>query len=213
MAEITSPDYPGERLVVCKNPLLAEERARKREELLAVTENDLARIAARVQRPRSPLRGAAAIGLAVGAVLGRRHMAKHFQISITDATFSFAQNPLSIVAEAVHPARVSLATKKTRPFLNLSASLGPIRRSRSPRWVRPDHRRLRWRLAMVSLGLEWGHQRLDPFLTNRDATRCQRSAIGGQPGDICSLRALLPVTRSGHGQAIEIGKNLHLDIK
>src|SRR5439155_16173278 len=100
MAEITSPDYPGERLVVCKNPLLAEERARKRVELLAVTENDLARIAARVQRARSPLRGAAAIGQAVGAVLGRRHMAKHFQISITDDAFSFDQNPLSIAAEA-----------------------------------------------------------------------------------------------------------------
>src|SRR5438094_570176 len=64
MAEITSPDYPGERLVVCKNPLLAEERARKRAELLAATETELARIAARVQRARSPLRGAAAIGQA-----------------------------------------------------------------------------------------------------------------------------------------------------
>jgi hypothetical protein len=84
--------------------------------------------------------------------------------------------------------------KENATVPHLSASLGPIRRSRSPRWVRPDHRRLRWRLAIVSLGLEWGHQRLDPFLTNRDATRCQRSAIGGQPGDICSLRGLLPVT-------------------
>ena len=101
MAEITSPDYPGERLVVCKNPLLAEERARKRAELLAVTENELARIAARVRRARQPLRGAAAIGQAVGAVLGRRHMAKHFQISIGDDAFSFAQNPLSIATEAV----------------------------------------------------------------------------------------------------------------
>jgi hypothetical protein len=89
-----SPDYPGERLVVCKNPLPAEDRARKRAELLAVTENELARIAARVQRARNPLRQA------VGALLGRRHMAKHFQISITDDTFSFAQNPLSIAAEA-----------------------------------------------------------------------------------------------------------------
>src|SRR5205085_10857659 len=79
---------------------VAEERARKLEELLAATDNDLARIAARVQRARSPLRGAAAIGQAVGAVLGRRHMAKHFHISITDEAFSFAQNPLSIAAEA-----------------------------------------------------------------------------------------------------------------
>jgi hypothetical protein len=100
MAEITSPDDPGERLVVCKNPLLAEERARKRTELLAATENELARIAARVQRARRPLHGAAAIGQAVGAVLGRRHVAKHFQISITDETFSFAQNAASIAAEA-----------------------------------------------------------------------------------------------------------------
>src|SRR6201992_786344 len=100
MAEITSPDYPGERLVVCKNPLLAEERARKRTELLAATEKELARIAARMQRAHRPLHGPAAIGQAVGAVLGRRHMAKHFQISITDETFSFAQNSASIAAEA-----------------------------------------------------------------------------------------------------------------
>lgn len=100
LAEITSPDYPGERLVVCKNPLLAEERARKREELLTATEKALARIQARVQRTRRPLHGAAAIGQAVGAVLGRRHMAKHFQISITDETFSFVQNAVSIAAEA-----------------------------------------------------------------------------------------------------------------
>src|SRR6266446_772541 len=100
IAEITSPDYPGERLVVCKNPLLAEERARYYVEVLAATEKELALIVARVQRARSPLHGAGAIGQAVGAVLGRRHMAKHFQIGITDDTFSFAQNPLGIVAEA-----------------------------------------------------------------------------------------------------------------
>src|SRR6201986_4224237 len=100
MAEITSPDFPGERLVVCKNPLLAEERARKRTELLAVTEKELARIAARGQGGHRPPPGGGAIGQAVGAVLGRRHMAKHFHISITDEAFSFVQNPLSIAAEA-----------------------------------------------------------------------------------------------------------------
>ncbi len=57
MAEVTSPDYPGERLVVCKNPLLAEERQRKRDELLALTEADLRKIQARVTREKSPLRG------------------------------------------------------------------------------------------------------------------------------------------------------------
>jgi hypothetical protein len=68
MASITSPDYPGERLVVCRNPDLAAERARKREELLAATETDLAAIKARVERTRDPLRGTAEIALAVGAV-------------------------------------------------------------------------------------------------------------------------------------------------
>jgi hypothetical protein len=92
IAEITSPDYPGERPVVCKNLLLAEERARKRAEPLAATEKELALIVVRAAA-RSPLHGAAAIGQAVGAAPGRRHMAKHFQISITDDTFSFAQNP------------------------------------------------------------------------------------------------------------------------
>ena len=117
MAEIISPDYPGERLVVCKNPLLAAERARKREALLAVTEKDLARIAAQVQRPRRPRRGAAAIGQAVGAVLGRRHMAKHFHISIAEDAFSFAKNPLSIAAEAaldgIYVVRTNLSAEQS----------------------------------------------------------------------------------------------------
>jgi hypothetical protein len=72
MAEITSPDYPGERLVVCKNPLLVEERARKREALLAATETELKCIEARVQREKNPLHGGAAIGQAVGAVASTR---------------------------------------------------------------------------------------------------------------------------------------------
>jgi len=88
MAEITSPDVLGERLVVCKNPLLAEQRARKRDELLAATEADLTRIQKRVQRAKNPLRGAAEIGKAVGAVIGKRKMAKHFETAIADQTRS-----------------------------------------------------------------------------------------------------------------------------
>lgn len=100
LAEIDSPDYPGERLVACRNPALAEERARKRAELLDATERDLRRIQERVRRERRPLRGAAAIGEAVGAVLNRRKMAKHFERAITDTDFSFARNQASIDAEA-----------------------------------------------------------------------------------------------------------------
>ena len=99
LAEITSPDYPGERLVVCRNPLLAAERARKRNELLDATEAELRRIQQRVRRPRNPLQGAAAIGQAVGAVLGRRKMAKHFQLSITDHELGFERDQAAIAAE------------------------------------------------------------------------------------------------------------------
>lgn len=100
LAEISSPDYPGERLIVCKNPALAAERARKRAELLDATEADLAAIQARVRRARQPLRGADRIGLAVGAVLGRRKVAKHFRLDIADADFSFSRDPARIAAEA-----------------------------------------------------------------------------------------------------------------
>jgi hypothetical protein len=100
MAEISSPDYPGERLVVCRNPLLAEERRRKRDELLALTEADLRKIQARVTREKKPLRGAGEIGKAVGAVLGKRKMAKHFEQTITDHSFDFTRKDEAIAEEA-----------------------------------------------------------------------------------------------------------------
>jgi hypothetical protein len=100
MAEVSSPDYPGERLVVCKNPLLAEERQRKRDELLALTEADLRKVQARVTREKNPLRGAGEIGKAVGAVLGKRKMAKHFEQTITDHSFDFTRKAEAIAEEA-----------------------------------------------------------------------------------------------------------------
>ena len=182
MAEITSLDYPGERLVVCKNPLLAEERARKRAELLAATEKELARIAARVQRARSPLHGAAAIGQAVGAVLGRRHMAKHFHIDITDDTFSFAQNPLSIAAEAALdgiyvvrtnlPAEHSDAAATVRAYKSLSGvehafrSLKTVDLELRPvfHWTAPRVR-AHVLLCMLAYYLQWHmRRRLAPML-------------------------------------------------
>jgi hypothetical protein len=98
--EIAHPDYEGERLVCAKNPLLAEERARKRESLLAATEAELEKIAAAVRRDRRPLRGTEAIALRVGTVLGRYKMAKHFAIEIGDASFRFSRKEDQIAAEA-----------------------------------------------------------------------------------------------------------------
>jgi transposase len=100
MASITAPDYPGERLVVCRNADLAVERGRKREELLAATEKELARIQAAVGRRRNPLRGTAEIALAVGAVLNTYKMKKHFDLTIADDAFGFARKTAEVAAEA-----------------------------------------------------------------------------------------------------------------
>lgn len=100
LAEITSPDYPGERLIVCRNPFLAAERARKREELLEATEKELLAIASATSRAKRPLRGAAQIGLRVGRVINRYKMAKHFRITITDRTLTFERRQDRIELEA-----------------------------------------------------------------------------------------------------------------
>jgi hypothetical protein len=100
LAEIGHPDYPGERLVACMNPLLGVERASKRESLLAATEADLAKIAAATQRARRPLGGKDKIALRVGRVLDRRKVAKHFTIEIGDDHLSYARDTGSITGEA-----------------------------------------------------------------------------------------------------------------
>ena len=100
LAEITSPEFPGERLVACKNPFGEAERARKRESLLAAAEADLAKIAAACARARAPLRGKDKIAVRVDRVLSRRKVARHFTAEITDDSFSCARDQDSIAAEA-----------------------------------------------------------------------------------------------------------------
>ena len=99
LAEVTSDEFPGERLIVCRNPLLAAQRRRKREELLAATEKDLEPIVAATRRENEPLRGAADIGLRVGKVINRYKMAKHFVTEITDERFTYRRNEEKIAAE------------------------------------------------------------------------------------------------------------------
>src|SRR5206468_3698681 len=100
LAEITSPDFPGERLVACMNPFLEAERARKRESLLKATEAELEKITAACARARRPLRGQDKIALRVDRVLNRRKVGKHFTIAITDDSFSYTRDQDSITAEA-----------------------------------------------------------------------------------------------------------------
>src|SRR5207253_4572038 len=98
LAEITSADFPGERLIACRNPVLAADRARTREELLAATEKLLAPIIARVQAGR--LQGAGPIGVAAGKVIGKHKTGKHFDIAITDTTLTVTRRQEQIDAEA-----------------------------------------------------------------------------------------------------------------
>ena len=111
LVEVTSPDFPGERLIACRNPALAAERARKREELLQATERKLERIAAAVAR-KPGKHNAAAIGLAVGAVINKHKVKKHFALDIADGRFAFRRLEDEIAAEArldgVYVVRTSL---------------------------------------------------------------------------------------------------------
>ena len=116
LGEITDvEEFPGERLIVCRNPLVGAQRARKREELLAATETDLALIKARVDR--GTLLGAGQIGLAVGPALKRYRMRKHFQIEITDTTFTYTRDTAGIATEAALDGFYILRTSLTETDL------------------------------------------------------------------------------------------------
>lgn len=123
LLELSSQHFPGERLVVCRNPLLAQERARKRLELLAATELDLAKIVAATQRGRNPLRGQDAIGLRVGRVIGRFNMAKHFDLTITDTTLGYQRKTEQIEAEAAMDGLYVIRTSLGADALDANAAV------------------------------------------------------------------------------------------
>jgi transposase len=198
MASITSPDFPGERLVVCRNPDLAAERSRKRDALLAATEKDLTRIKTAVERKRDPLHGTAAIALAVGAVLNTYKMKKHFDLNITDHAFSFARKTTEIAAEAatdgLYVVRTSLAETKLDDAETVRSYKSLARVERAFRCiktvdlnVRPvyhwleDRVRAHVLLCMLAYYLEW-HMRqcLAPMLfddTDKEEAEALRSSV------------------------------------
>jgi transposase len=201
MASITSPDFPGERLVVCRNPDLAAERSRKREELLAATEKDLARIKTVVERKRNPLHGTAAIALAVGEVLNTYKMKKHFDLTITDDAFSYARKTAEIAAETatdgLYVVRTSLLAETLDDADTVRSYKSLARVERAFRCiktvdlnVRPvyhwleDRVRAHVLLCMLAYYLEW-HMRqcLAPMLfddTDKEAAEALRSSAVAQ---------------------------------
>ena len=198
LASITAPEFPGERLIVCRNPDLAAERARKREDLLAATERDLSRIQIAVARERNPLRGAARIALAVGGVINKHKVGKHFAIEITDTVFSFARKTAEIAAEAatdgVYVVRTSLPesvlddTATVRSYKSLALVERAFRCIKTvDLQIRPVHHWLAGRvrahvfLCMLAYYLEW-HMRtcLAPMLfddADREAAEALRDSV------------------------------------
>ena len=182
LAEITSRSFPGERLIVCRNPLLAAERQRKRQELLAATEKDLATIAAATRRENEPLRGAATIDLRVRKVINRYNMAKNFVTDIADESFTFHRNEEKIATEKqldgiyivrsnVEPEQFD-AAQTVRAYKDLSTVEHAFRSLKSVDLkVRPLHHRRADRvrthvlLCMLAYYVEWHMRRgLAPLL-------------------------------------------------
>jgi len=186
LAEIHSPEYPGERLIACRNPLLAEERARKREELLQETEKELDVIVAATRREKRPLRGKDKIALRVGKVIGRRKVAKHFRLETTETSFSYERDREGIAAEAaldgVYIIRTSVseaeftADATVRAYKGLSLVERVFRSLKTVDLkVRPIYHRLPERvrahvfLCMLAYYVEWHmRQALAPILFDDD---------------------------------------------
>ncbi len=186
LAEITSEDFPGERLVVCRNPLLARERSRKRQELLKATELELEKIVRATQRQQRPLCGKDKIGVRVGKVLGRFKMGKHFETTITESNFSYERNEDKIAAEAAldgfYVIRTSIRQERmdsdrvVQSYKRLSRVEQAFRMMKSiDLKVRPIYHRLEKRvrahvlLCMLAYYVDW-HMReaLAPLLFEED---------------------------------------------
>jgi hypothetical protein len=215
LLELTSEHFPGERLVVCRNPLLADERARKRAELLAATEADLAKIAAATQRERNPLRGEQAIALRVGRVIERFHMGKHIELSITDKAFTWQRRHDVIAQEAALDGLYVIRTSVSAQQLDAAAavaaykSLSNVERAfRSMKTVdlhvRPvfhyNAQRVRAHvfLCMLAYYVEWHmRERLKPMLFD-DEYLDEASASRASP--------VVKAVRSEHAKAKDASK-------
>jgi hypothetical protein len=212
MAEISSPDFPSERLVVCRHPALAAERARKREDLLGASEKDLAKIQAAATRARNPLRGEAEIALKVGAVLGRRKVAKHFRLTITDTAFEFMRDEAAIAREAALDGFYVLRTSVPAETLDAAAtvlaykSLAHVERAfRSLKSIdldiRPVHHRLAGRvrahvfLCMLAYYVAWHMRRKLAPLLFEDHDR--KAAAAARPSPVAAAE----VSPAAHAKA------------
>jgi hypothetical protein len=224
LAEIASPDYPGERLIVCRNPLLAADRKRKREELLCATEKELEKVVAATQRGRNRLRGKDRIGLRVGRVLGRFKVAKHFELTIAEDHFSYRRNPRTIAEETALDGIYVIRTSLTTQLLNAQDTvlsykrLGQVERAfRSLKSVdlkvRPIYHRLADRvrahvfLCMLAYHVEWHMRRaLAPMLFDDDD---KAAAARQRPSPVAKAQRSAKAERKAHTKLTAEGTPVH----
>lgn len=196
--EVHSPEFPGERLIACRNPLLQQERARKREELLQATEQELQPVVDATRRPKHRLQGKDRIALRVGKIINRFKMAKHFVIEITETSFSFRRDLDGIAAEAALdgiyvirtnvPAAELSAADAVRSYKRLSTVERAFRCCKTvDLHIRPIYHQLTERvrahvfLCMLAYYVEWHmRQKLAPMLFEDDdpaAGQALRSSV------------------------------------
>jgi len=209
LLEVQSPDYPGERLMVCRNPFLAEERARKREELLKATEKQLDAVVRATKREKRPLRGKEKIGLRVGKFINRYKVGKHVLLEITEESFSYRRDEAKIAAEAsldglyVIRTSVSAQTLSAESTVRAYKDLSKVERAfRSIKTVdlkiRPIYHRLEDRvrahvfLCMLAYYVEWHmREKLQPILFDDD----EKAA-----GESLRSSIVAPAQRSAHAK-------------
>ena len=233
LAEITSPDFPGERLLLCRNPLLAAKRARQREALLQATEKLLDPIVAATQRIRRPLRRAASIGLRVGKVVSKFKVRKHFELTIEEGHFAYHRNQAGIDAEAaldgLYVVRTSVAADELGPAdaVRTYKSLSAVERAfRSFKTVdlkvRPVYHYLEDRVrahvlvCMLAYYVEWHMQRrLAPLLfkdADPDAAQAARESVV-QPAQVSpEARAKARTQRTAAGEPVHSFQTLLADL-
>lgn len=230
LAEIQSPDFPGERLMVCRNPLLARSRAYKREELLAATERELAKIHAATQRPKKPLRGKANIGLKLGRVINKYKMAKHFLLSVTETGFSATRRSESIAREAaidgIYVVRTSTsedllsASETVERYKDLSLVENAFRSIKTVDLrVRPIHHyeagRVRCHifLCMLAYHVEW-HMRtaLKSLLFDDEDTKSPRADVVAKKRPSACARAKTKTKRTPEGAPVHSFQTLLKDL-
>jgi transposase len=224
LAEIHSPEYPGERLIVCRNPFLAEERRRKREELLQATEQELDKVVKATLRDKRRVKGADKIGLRVGSVLNRYKVGKHFRVEIAEDSFRYERDEQKIAQEAcldgIYVIRTSVPNKildaqqAVRAYKGLSAVERAFRSMKTVDLkVRPIHHHLAKRvrahvfLCMLAYYVEWHmRQALAPMLFDDD------DKPGGEalrPSVVAPARRSQKAARKAQSKRTEEGLPVH----